>query len=121
MNAGTGNAKELFKFDLPSWEDMRSGVSIVGQAQGGAYADPVTGELGGFRPARNEKFKKYSSRTERPVVNFSTCIKCTRCWINCPDASFDVAPDGTYEPTSSRAAAAAFAQTFARWKAASPW
>lgn len=98
VRPGTGNATEPFSFTLPTWDEMRTGVSVVGQAQGGPYADPVTNELGGFRPARNDKFKKYSSRTERPVVNFSTCIKCTRCWINCPDASFDVAPDGTYEP-----------------------
>ena len=48
-------------------------------------------------PARNELFKKYSTRTERPVINFSTCTKCTLCWLNCPDASFDVTPDGTYD------------------------
>ena len=33
----------------------------------------------------------------RPVVNFATCTKCTLCWLNCPDASFDVTPDGTYD------------------------
>jgi pyruvate ferredoxin oxidoreductase delta subunit len=46
---------------------------------------------------RNEKFNKYSTRTLRPVVNFDTCTKCTLCWLNCPDASFDVTPDGTYD------------------------
>jgi pyruvate ferredoxin oxidoreductase delta subunit len=33
----------------------------------------------------------------RPVVNFETCTKCTLCWLNCPDASFDVTPDGKYD------------------------
>jgi len=97
VQAGQGNPEELFKFELPGWENMRSGVSIKGQPQGGPYADPVTGQVGGFRPARNELFKKYSTRTERPVVNFATCTKCTLCGLNCPDASFDVTPDGTYD------------------------
>jgi len=97
VSAGQGNPEELFKFGLPGWEDMRGGVSIKGQPQGGPYADPVTGKVGGFRPARNELFKKYSTRTMRPVVNFATCTKCTLCWLNCPDGSFDVTPDGTYD------------------------
>ena len=97
VKAGQGNPEELFKFELPGWENMRSGVSIKGQPQGGPYADPVTGQVGGFRPARNELFKKYSTRTQRPVVNFATCTKCTLCGLNCPDASFDVTPDGTYD------------------------
>jgi len=97
VKAGQGNPEEPFKFELPGWKNMRTGVSIKGQAQGGPYADPVTGQVGGFRPGRNELYKKYSTRTERPVVNFSTCTKCTLCWLNCPDASFDVTPDGTYD------------------------
>lgn len=97
VKAGQGNPEELPTFELLKWEDMRQGVSIKGQPQGGPYLDPTTHQLGGFRPARNELFKKYSTRTQRPVVNFSTCTKCTLCWLNCPDASFDVTPDGTYD------------------------
>jgi pyruvate ferredoxin oxidoreductase delta subunit len=92
-----GSPEETFQFELLKWEDMRHGVSIKGQPQGGPYADPVSHKVGGFRPARNELFKKYSTRTQRPVVNFATCTKCTLCWLNCPDASFDVTPDGTYD------------------------
>jgi pyruvate ferredoxin oxidoreductase delta subunit len=33
----------------------------------------------------------------RPVINFDTCVKCTLCWIQCPDSCFDVMPDGTYD------------------------
>jgi len=97
VKPGQGNPEELFKSALPGWTKMRSAVSIKGQPQGGPYADPVTKQVGGFRPARNELFKKYSTRTLRPVVNFATCTKCTLCWLNCPDASFDVTPDGTYD------------------------
>ena len=97
VKAGQGNPEELFKFTLPAWDHMRLGASVKGQPQGGPYADPTTQQTGGFRPVRNELFKKYASRTERPVVNFSTCTKCTLCWLNFPDASFDVTPDGTYD------------------------
>jgi len=97
VKAGEGSSAELYKFEMPRWEDMRCGVSVKGQPQGGPYADPITKEVGGFRPVRNELFKKYSTRTMRPVVNFSTCTKCTLCWLNCPDASFDVTPDLTYD------------------------
>jgi pyruvate ferredoxin oxidoreductase delta subunit len=97
VKAGQGNPEELFKFTLPAWDHMRLGASVKGQPQGGPYKDPTTKEVGGFRPVRNELFKKYSTRTERPVVNFSTCTKCTLCWLNCPDASFDVTPEGTYD------------------------
>jgi len=97
VKPGRGNPEKLLSFTLPGWHTMRDAVSITGQPQGGPYADPVTGEVGGFRPARNELFKKYSTRTMRPVVNFKTCTKCTLCWLNCPDASFDVTPDGTYD------------------------
>src|ERR1035437_8352258 len=98
VKAGQGNSDELYKFDLPGWKEMRLGVSIKGQEVGGPYPDPETKKVGGFRPGRNELFKKYASRTMRPVVNFATCIKCTLCWINCPDASFDVTSEGTYDP-----------------------
>ncbi len=97
VKPGQGNPEEPFKFTQPGWENMRGGVSVTGQPQGGPYADPTTGQKGGFRPHRNELFKKYSTRTMRPVINFKTCTKCTLCWLNCPDASFDVTPDGTYD------------------------
>jgi pyruvate ferredoxin oxidoreductase delta subunit len=97
VKPGQGSAERLFSFDLLKWEDMQKATSIKGQPQGGPYKDPVTKQVGGFRPVRNELFKKYTTRTMRPVVNFATCTKCTLCWLNCPDASFDVTPDGTYD------------------------
>ena len=96
VKPGQGNSDELEHYTLPKWQEMRLGVSIKGQSQGGPFEDPVTKQVGGFRPARNELFKKFSTRTFRPVVNFKTCTKCTLCWLNCPDGSFDVTPDGTY-------------------------
>jgi len=96
VKPGQGNSDELEDYTLPKWQEMRLGVSIKGQPQGGPFEDPVTKQVGGFRPARNDLFKKFSTRTFRPVVNFKTCTKCTLCWLNCPDGSFDVTPDGTY-------------------------
>ncbi len=97
VTAGQGNGDKPITFPAPKWKDMREGVSIAGQKQGGPYADPVSKEKGGFRPVRNDKLKKFSTRTMRPVVNFATCTKCTLCWLNCPDGSFDVAPDGSFD------------------------
>lgn len=97
VKPGVGNVEVPFRFDLLKWEEMQEGTAIKGQPQGGPYADPVTGKLGGFQPVRNDKFKKFTTRSMRPVVNFETCTKCTLCWLNCPDGSFDVTPDGTYD------------------------
>ena len=97
VKPGQGNGEQLAHFQPLKWEDMREGVSIPGQPQGGPYPDPVTKQPGGFRPARNDKLKKATTRTMRPVVNFETCTKCTLCWLNCPDGSFDVTPDGTFD------------------------
>jgi pyruvate ferredoxin oxidoreductase delta subunit len=57
----------------------------------------VPGRDGGYVPARNPNFKKYTTRTMRPVINFETCTKCTICWLQCPDTCFDVTPDGYYD------------------------
>lgn len=97
VKPGEGCVEEPERYDLLKWQNMREGVSIKGQPQGGPYEDPVTKQSGGFRPVRNELFKKFSTRSARPVVNFATCTKCTLCWLNCPDGSFDVTPDGTYD------------------------
>jgi pyruvate ferredoxin oxidoreductase delta subunit len=97
VTPGQGSTERLTHYTFPKWEDMRLGVSIKGQPQGGPYENPITHEVGGFRPRRNELYKKYTTRSFRPVVNFKACTKCTLCWLNCPDASFDVTPDGTYD------------------------
>lgn len=97
VKPGQGNPEKVESYTLPKWQDMRLALSIKGQPQGGPYQDPVTKKSGGHRPVRNELFNKFSSRQVRPVINFSTCTKCTLCWLNCPDGSFDVTPDGTYD------------------------
>jgi pyruvate ferredoxin oxidoreductase delta subunit len=93
VEPGEGNTEVPFSFDLPGWTTMEEGVVIRGVAQGGGFR----GGEGGYEPKRNEHFKKWSTRSMRPVVNFETCIKCTLCWLQCPDTCFDVTPDGLYD------------------------
>jgi pyruvate ferredoxin oxidoreductase delta subunit len=97
VQPGQGSDKKTFHFDLLKWKEMPEGVAIKGHPQGGPIEDPVTKQVGGFRPVRNKTFKKFTTRSMRPVVNFATCTKCTLCWLNCPDGSFDVTPDATYD------------------------
>jgi pyruvate ferredoxin oxidoreductase delta subunit len=92
-----GNPETPYTFEMPKWTEMRDGITIPAIPRGHQMTDPTTGEVGGFQPARNPTFKKFSTRTMRPVVDFDTCIKCTLCWLQCPDSCFDVTPDGLYD------------------------
>jgi pyruvate ferredoxin oxidoreductase delta subunit len=91
--AGVGNQEVPFSFVRPGASQMREGVSIVAAPEGGPYNN-----AGGYKPGRPDKLLKFSSRTLRPVVDFSVCTKCTLCWLQCQDGSFDVTPDGLYDP-----------------------
>src|SRR5215469_6506162 len=92
-----GNPETPYAFDLPKWHEMGEGIAIPCIPAGAAVADPVNHVEGGFRPDRNPTFKKFSTRTMRPVVDFDTCIKCTLCWLHCPDSCFDVTPENLYD------------------------
>ena len=94
VGAEQGNEEIPFKFDMPGWTTMEEGLVIRGQK---AKQKDVAGWEGGYVPGRNEVFKKFSTRTMRPVINFDTCTKCTLCWLNCPDTCFDISPDGLYD------------------------
>ena len=87
-----GNAEIPYSFEMPE---------VVGDARGrddpGDPDGQAQGGRQGYVPERNPYFKKFTTRTMRPVVNFDTCVKCTLCWIQCPDSCFDVMPDGTYD------------------------
>jgi pyruvate ferredoxin oxidoreductase delta subunit len=92
-----GNPETPYAFELPKWHEMGEGIAIPSIPAGAAIADPVNHVEGGFRPDRNPTFKKFSTRTMRPVVDFDTCIKCTLCWLHCPDSCFDVTPENLYD------------------------
>jgi pyruvate ferredoxin oxidoreductase delta subunit len=87
-----GSDEIPFSFEMPKWWEMREGLTIPAIPVG----KPVEGGKG-YRPERNPYFKKFTTRTMRPVINFDTCVKCTLCWIQCPDSCFDVTPDGLYD------------------------
>jgi len=93
VEPGEGNHETPFSFDLPGWKNMEEGLVIRAIPEGGGFR----GGDEGYQPARNEVFKKWSTRSMRPVINFETCIKCTLCWLQCPDTCFDVTPDGLYD------------------------
>jgi len=97
VNPNQGNPEVPYKFDLPKWHEMGEGIAIPSIPAGRPVEDPTTHASGGFRPDRNPVFKKFTTRTMRPVVNFDTCIKCTLCWLQCPDSCFDVTPEGLYD------------------------
>ena len=92
-----GNPETPYEFELPKWWELKEGLAIPSIAKGSGIADPTSEQVGGFRPARNPTFKKFTTRTMRPVVDFDTCVKCTLCWLQCPDSCFDVTPDGLYD------------------------
>ncbi len=95
VKPGEGNPEVPYTFDMPGWTTMREGVTIDAIRLG----EPIKfgDQIGGYRPARNPYFKKFSTRTMRPVIDFDKCIKCTLCWLQCPDSCFDVTPDQTYD------------------------
>jgi Pyruvate/2-oxoacid:ferredoxin oxidoreductase delta subunit len=87
-----GNPETPYAFEMPKWWEMREGVSIPAIPIG----KPMEGGKG-YVPERNPYFKKFTTRTMRPVIDFDKCVKCTLCWIQCPDSCFDVTPDGLYD------------------------
>ena len=93
VEPGEGNPETPYSFDLPGWKTMEEGLVIRGIEAGTGFR----GGEGGYQPVRNSVFKKFSTRSMRPVINFDTCIKCTLCWLQCPDTCFDVTPDGLYD------------------------
>ncbi len=92
VRPGEGNPETPYAFELPRWWEMREGISIpsipVGKPKEGGK---------GYVPERNPYFKKFTTRTMRPVIDFDTCVKCNLCWISCPDSCFDVMPDGLFD------------------------
>lgn len=93
VGAKQGNDEVPFEFELPGWTKMEEGLVI----RGIAGEKKVAGWDGGYVPTRNPTFKKFSTRTMRPVVNFDTCTQCKICWLQCPDTCFDITPDGFYD------------------------
>jgi pyruvate ferredoxin oxidoreductase delta subunit len=92
VKPGEGNPEVPYAFTLPRWWEMREGITVpaipVGKPKEGGK---------GYVPERNPYFKKFTTRTMRPVIDFDRCVKCNLCWISCPDSCFDVMPDGLFD------------------------
>ncbi len=74
---------------LPGWTDFGEGVVVP--------AVPRSFAMGPHGQSRNASFKRGTTKTQRPVVRFDLCTKCTLCWLECPDECFDPTPDGLYD------------------------
>jgi pyruvate ferredoxin oxidoreductase delta subunit len=80
---------------LPGWREMEECLVVPAQAVRQEVPD---WEGGYYRPGRNAAFRKFTTRSMRPVVNFDTCTKCSYCWLQCPDGAFDITPDAHFDP-----------------------
>jgi pyruvate ferredoxin oxidoreductase delta subunit len=74
---------------LPAWREFREGAVVP--------AVPRGFRIGPRGQSRNPQFKRGTTKTQRPVVRFDLCTKCTLCWLECPDECFDPTPDGYYD------------------------
>jgi pyruvate ferredoxin oxidoreductase delta subunit len=75
---------------LPKWHEFED-MGVVVPAVKRSF------EIGPRGQARNDMFKRGTTKTHRPIVRFDLCIKCTLCWLDCPDACFDPTDDGLYD------------------------
>ncbi len=74
---------------LPAWNEFDEGIVVK--------AAPREFKMGPRGLGRNLDYKRGTSKTQRPVVRFDICTKCTLCWYECPDECFDPTPDGLYD------------------------
>ncbi|HUB16196.1 MAG TPA: 4Fe-4S dicluster-binding protein [Acetobacteraceae bacterium] len=93
VGAEQGNDAVPFSFAMPGWREMEECLVIRARK----VREDVPGMADGYVPGRNPNYKKFATRTMRPVVNFDTCNKCNICWLQCPDTAFDVMADGFYD------------------------
>jgi pyruvate ferredoxin oxidoreductase delta subunit len=74
---------------LPKWFEFQEGAAV--------RAVKRHFDMGPKGQSRNESFKRGTTKTQRPVVRFDICTKCTLCWLECPDECFDPTTDGLYD------------------------
>ena len=48
-------------------------------------------------PGSTKKYKTGDWRIYKPSIDNSKCIKCGKCWMNCPDAAIRKTKDGFFE------------------------
>lgn len=77
------------KPSLPKWYEFPEGVVVPAVSRG--FTSGPGGQM------RNERFKHGTAKTERPLVRFDLCTKCTICWLECPDGAKVPTPDGFFD------------------------
>ncbi len=58
--------------DVPIWKQIQIGGTAV-------------------NPGSTDRVRTGDWRNEVPVIDFDRCTHCMICWVDCPDASFEVA------------------------------
>jgi pyruvate ferredoxin oxidoreductase delta subunit len=48
-------------------------------------------------PGSTKKYKTGEWRTFKPEIDQTKCIKCAKCWLNCPDAAIFKDKDGKFQ------------------------
>lgn len=89
VKSGQGITWPYPKPVLPAWDEFDEGIIVK--------AAPREFKIGPRGLGRNPDYKRGTSKTQRPVVRFDICTKCTLCWYECPDECFDPTPDGLYD------------------------
>ena len=75
---------------LPKWHEFEEGAVVPAvQARASRSARAAS--------RATSMFKRGTTKTQRPVIRFDLCIKCTLCWLDCPDECFDPTDDGLYD------------------------
>jgi len=49
------------------------------------------------QPGNARQARKVSFRNLKPVIDYPKCIKCGKCWMNCPDVAYEIQKDGTFK------------------------
>lgn len=74
---------------LPKWNEFNEGAAVKAVARGS--------KLGTGGQSRNTQFLRGTAKSQRPVIRFDLCTKCTLCWLECPDECFDLTSEGYYD------------------------
>ncbi len=88
--AGEGVEQIPYESVQPTWQQMTEALAIPAVPS----QEQVT--QGPYKAERNPSYKSFTSRTNRPLIDFNTCRHCGLCWLHCPDSGFDITPDGLY-------------------------
>ena len=90
VSADEGIKQPVPETKLPPWQKMAEALVVPAVPSGKVVKE------GPYQAERNPHYKSLSTRTNRPVMDFSRCRKCHLCWLHCPEGVLDITPDGFY-------------------------